>query len=139
MTVTPYINLAGNAEEAMNFYKGIFGGETDVLRWSEMPPNPKMPVDDAWKNKIMHASLITDDNMTIYLADSLTDAETPVNNSVFLHVEFDSEDDLRKAFDALSADGKVNMPVDRMFWGAIYGDLIDKFGIGWGLHYQIPE
>jgi PhnB protein len=98
-----------------------------------------MPVSDAWKNKVMHGSLTIRDGVTIYLSDSWFDEEVPTNNIVFLHVEFDSEDELRKAFDTLSAGGKVNMPVDKTFWGAVYGDLVDKFGIGWGLHYQLPE
>ena len=139
MTLTPYLNLTGNAEEAMNFYQEVFGGKTEIQRWSEMPPNPHMSVDDAWKNKVMHGSLTIRDNVTIYLSDSWAGQEAPVNNNVFLHVEFDSEDELRKAFDILSAGGKVNMPVDKTFWGAVYGDLIDKFGTGWGLHYQLPE
>ena len=139
MTLTPYLNLPGNAEEAMNFYKDVFGGKTEIQRWNEMPPNPKMPASDAWKNKVMHGSLTIRDNVTIYLSDSWVDEEVPINNNVFLHVEFDSETELRKAFDILSAGGKVNMPVDKTFWGAVYGDLVDKFGIGWGLHYQLPE
>lgn len=139
MRIIPYINLSGNAEEVMNFYKEVFGGKTEIMRWSEMPPNPKMPVSDDWQNKIMHGSLSIREDVTIYLADSWVEGESTYNNNVFLHVEFDSEDELRKAYDALSASGTVNMPVDKTFWGAVYGDLVDKFGIGWGLHYQLPE
>ena len=47
MKLIPYINLAGNAEEAMNFYKDVFGGKIEINRWNEMPPNPKMPVSEA--------------------------------------------------------------------------------------------
>ena len=139
MRLIPYINLTGNAEEAMNFYRDIFGGKTEIMRWSEMPPNPKMPVSDEWKNKVMHGSLTIRENVMIYLSDSWVDEEKPINNNIVIHVEFDSEDELRKAFDALSAGGEVNMPVDRMFWGAVYGDLVDKFGTRWGLDYQLPE
>lgn len=138
MKLIPYINLAGNAEEAMNFYKGIFGGQTEINRWSEMPENSKMPVNDAWKNKIMHGSLRISEDVTIYLSDSREDGNVAAENIVFLHVEFDSEDELRKVFDALSEDGTVNMPLDKLFWGAVYGDLVDKFGIAWGLHFQLP-
>ena len=138
-SITPYINLTGNAEEAMNFYKDVFGGKIEIRRWSEMPPNPKMPVNDEWQNKVMHGSLTIRDGLEIYLSDSWVDDETPVNNNVFLHVEFDSEDELLAVFDALSTCGRVNMPVEKMFWGAVYGDLIDRFGTGWGLHYQEPE
>ncbi len=139
MKLIPYINLSGNAEEAMNFYQSIFGGKIEINRWSEMPPNPKMPISDAWQNKVMHGSLFISEDVTIYLSDSIEDGKETFGNNVFLHMIFDSQDELRKAFEALSEGGRVNMPVDKMFWNAIYGDLIDKFGIGWGLHYQLPE
>jgi len=138
MTITPYINLTGNAEEAMNFYKSIFGGTTEIMRWSEMPPNPKMPLDEEWQNKIMHCSLAIKENVNIYLSDSLTDGK-PVNNTVFLHVVFDSESELRKAYAALTEGGSINMPLDKTFWGSIYGDLVDKYGTGWGLEYPTQE
>lgn len=109
------------------------------MRWSEMPPNPKMPVSDEWQNKIMHGTLTIREDIPLFVADSWTEDRGTINNNVFVHVEFDSEEELRKAFDALSAGGKVNMPVDKKFWGAVYGDLVDKYGIGWGLHYQVPE
>ena len=139
MKLIPYINLSGNAEEAMNFYQSIFGGKIEINRWSEMPPNPKMPISETWQNKVMHGSLFISEDVTIYLSDSIEDGKETFGNNVFLHMEFDSENELRKAFEALSAGGRVNMPVDKMFWNAIYGDLIDKFGIGWGLHYQLPD
>jgi PhnB protein len=87
----------------------------------------------------MHGTLKIREDVVIYLADSWVEGEGTYKNNVFIHVEFDSEDELRTVYDNLSTDGTVNMPVDRTFWGAIYGDLIDKFGIGWGLHYQLPE
>jgi len=139
MRLIPYLNFTGNAEEAATFYQEAFGGEIELQRWSEMPPNPEMPVSDDWRNKIMHGSLTIREDVTIYLSDSQDEGEGTDSNRVFLHVEFDSEDELRRVFDALSAGGTVNMPVDKMFWGAVYGDLVDKFGIGWGLHYQLPE
>jgi len=139
MTLTPYINLTGNAEEAMHFYKGVFGGKTEIMRWSEMPADPKMPVSDDWQNKVMHGSLTIRDNVTIYLSDSWVDKPTPVNNNVFLHVVFDSEDELRQAYEALSAGGTVNMPVGKTFWGSVYADLFDKYGTGWGLEFVLTE
>ena len=139
MKLIPYINLSGNAEEAMNFYKNVFGGKTEIMRWSEMPPNPKMPVSEGWRNKVMHGSLYIREDVPIFLSDSIQGETKALGNNVFIHIEFDSEKELRKIFDALSDGGKVNMPVDKMFWGAVYGDLIDKFGVGWGLHYQLPE
>ena len=139
MHVIPYINLAGTAEEAMTFYQSVFGGEIEITRWSDMPPNPHMPVSDEWQSKVMHGALTVDDAMTVYAADSVMEDEDKYANNVFIHVEFDSEDDLRSAFEQMSDGGRVNMPVDRMFWGAVHGDLVDKYGVGWGFHHQLPE
>jgi len=139
MRIVPYINFNGNAEEAMTFYQEVFGGTVELMRWSEMPPDPQMPVSEDWQSKIMHGSLTIRDDVTVYLSDSWAEGEAAHNSNVVLHVEFDSEEELRRAFDALSAGGTVNMPVDRTFWGSVYGDLVDKFGIGWGLDYQVTE
>ncbi len=139
MHVVPYINLAGTAEEAVSFYQSVFGGTVEMTRWGEMPPDPNMPLSDDWQSKVMHGSLTVGDTMTVYLADSLTEDQDEHANNVFIHVEFDSEEDLRAAAEKLIPGGTVKMPVERQFWGAVYGDLVDKFGVGWGLHYQPPE
>ncbi len=139
MTITPYLNMNGNAEEVMNFYKDILGGETEIMRWGEMPPNPKMPVDISLKNKIMHATLTINKNLKLYFSDSFNPNEKPDSSNIFLHIEFDSESDLRKVFKALSEEATINMPLEKTFWGALYGDFIDKYGTSWGLHFQYPE
>ena len=36
--INPYINFNGNAEEAFNFYKSVFGGEfTTIARFKDLP------------------------------------------------------------------------------------------------------
>lgn len=105
MTITPYLNLTGNAEEAMNLYKDIFGGTTEIMRWSEMPPDENMPLSDDWKNKIMHCSLNINKDLSIYLSDSWVE-KPPAQNTVFLHVACDSEEKLRTAYGKLSEGGK---------------------------------
>jgi uncharacterized glyoxalase superfamily protein PhnB len=32
---------------------------------------------------------------------------------------------------ALSVDGKIEMPLQEMFWGGYFGSLTDNFGIRW--------
>lgn len=138
MTITPYINLAGDAEEALNFYKDIFGGAVDIMRWGEMPPDPHMPISDEWKEKIMHATLTIKDDLKLYISDSFTEKKI-FNSNIVLHIEFETEERLREVYKILSEEGEVNMPLDKTFWGSIYGDLKDKFGTSWGLHYTLDE
>ena len=54
--INPHINFNGNAEEAFNFYKSIFGGEfAMVMRFKEAPGMEKVSAADA--EKIMHIAL----------------------------------------------------------------------------------
>lgn len=139
MRIVPYINLSGQAEEAISFYQSVLGGKIDIMKWKDMPPDPKMPVDEAWQEKLMHGSLTISDELYIYICDSIVDPQEGVKNNVFIHLEFDSEEALKKAFETMSQGATINMPLDKTFWGALYGDLIDKYGVGWGFHYQYPE
>ena len=54
--INAYLNFAGNTEDAMNFYKSVFGGEFTVLqRFGEIPGGEKMSDED--QGKIMNISL----------------------------------------------------------------------------------
>ena len=39
-------------------------------------------------------------------------------------------------FNGLSAGGKIEMPLQDMFWGAYYGSFTDKFGVQWMVNYD---
>ncbi len=40
-------------------------------------------------------------------------------------------EEARRIFEALAADGAIQMPYEKQFWGATFGSLTDKFGISW--------
>jgi PhnB protein len=104
-----------------------------------MPPSEEMPISGAWKEKIMHAELTLDDGQTIYLSDMFEGGAVTVGDNVTVHIDVDTKEDVSRFFDALSDGATVTMPVEEQFWGAVYGSLIDKFGIGWGFQYDIPQ
>eukprot|EP01039_Chlorochromonas_danica_P013276 gene13276-15336_t len=52
--LNPYLILDGNAREAITFYKEVFGAEIEMIETFEKCP---IPVDDSWKDKVLHASL----------------------------------------------------------------------------------
>ena len=64
-------------------------------------------------------------------ASDRADATNEVQTRVELTIVGTDEDDLRRIFDGLSQGGTVKAPLEKMFWGDIFGALIDKFGIGW--------
>ena len=55
--INPYIHFNGNAEEAFNFYKSVFGGEFAMLaRFKDMEMEER-PISESEANKIMHIAL----------------------------------------------------------------------------------
>ena len=139
MRTVPYLVFHGNCEEALEFYRAGLGGEVTIMRFSEMPPSEEMPISGAWKEKIMHAELKLDEGQTIYLSDMFDGGSVTVGDNVTVHIDVDTKEDVSRFFEALSDGATVTMPVEEQFWGAVYGSLIDKFGIGWGFHYDIPQ
>ena len=135
-TNSVYLNYTGQAEEAFNFYKSVFGTEFvgGLMRHGDVPAMEGMPaLDDATKQMIMNVQLPITGGLTIMASDifpGMGDPIVPGNNfSIGVHV--DSKEEADRLFAALSAGGNVSMPMADMFWGDYYGSFTDKFGIPW--------
>jgi PhnB protein len=138
--INPYLNFNGNAEEAFNLYKSIFGGEfAMVQRYGDTPDADKVPADA--KDKIMHISLPLGNGNVLMASDSLESMGFPlvVGNNFSLSIDTESEEETTKIFNGLSAGGKVEMALGKTFWGAFFGMCVDKFGIRWMVSYTEPQ
>jgi PhnB protein len=136
-SINPYLNFAGNTEDAFNFYKSVFGGEFVMLqRFSDTPQG--VPVPDGIRDKIMHVSLPIGKNNILMGTDACEEMgfNLKEGNNFYICLNPDSREEAEKLFKGLSEGGKVNMPLEDMFWGAYYGDLTDKFGIQWMVNYM---
>jgi len=134
--VNPYLNFNGNTEEAFNFYKSIFGGEfRTVMRFKDNPQCADMS--DADKERIMHIALPIGNNTVLMATDSLESLgqKLTVGNNFYICLSPDSKEEADRLFNELSADGKVEMPIQDMFWGSYWGSLTDKFGVQWMIDY----
>lgn len=132
MKLTPYIHFAGNAEEALNFYKEVLGGEIIAInRYGDSP----MPVDEDYKQKIIHARLQFAGNL-LMISDTFKGNPVHTNGNIQLSVEIPDKVQMEKVFNDLSAGGKVVMPLQEQFWGALFGMLEDKFGVSWMFNHE---
>ncbi|MFP4212219.1 MAG: VOC family protein [Alkalispirochaeta sp.] len=138
MNAIPYLTFPGTCEEALTLYAGVLGGEVSMIRFSDMPPNGDMPISDAWKNKVLHASLSLDNGSMLYFSDVFEGGSVTAGDNVAVHLDVDEEGDVRRFFDGLADGATVTMPVATQFWGAVYGSLVDRFGINWGFHFELP-
>jgi PhnB protein len=131
ITINPYLNFNGNTEEAFNFYKSVFGGEFLVIqRFKDTPEAGKIPLED--QSKLMHIALPIGKGNILMGTDAIeSSGRVTQGTSIHLSVTTESDSETKNIFTALSAGGKVTIPLDKMFWGAYFGMCTDKFGVQW--------
>ena len=135
MKLTPYLHLAGNASEALDFYAAVFGGEITMrTSYGDSP----MPSEDDWKDKLMHARLVFGDNI-IMLSDSFKGQVPLTTGNVQLSIEISDAAKIESTFNAMAEGGTITMPLQEQFWGAKFGMLLDKFGIAWMFNHELKK
>jgi PhnB protein len=130
MRIEPYLFFPGTCEEALAFYQGVFGGEVVyAMRYEQAPPGHH-PTPPEMTGKIMHATF-TVGEITLMAADSHHQDAGAAAERVALSVALHDAVEGRRIFDALAAGGTVRVAYEKQFWGATFGMLTDRFGIGW--------
>lgn len=127
--LAPYIFFYGRCEEALEFYKSVFGGSFKLMRVSDTPMASEMP--PGFANSVMHASFTADEIKFMAADGQVVKPVDPDTGNVSLALEFDDAARAEHVFQGLAAGGKVGMPISPAFWGGRFGMLTDKFGTEW--------
>jgi len=135
MELNAYVHFAGNAEEALNFYAAALDGEIAfVQRYGNSP----MPVDEDYKDKIMHARLMVG-NTVLMISDVFKGQPVTTGGNIQLSVNVESVEKIDEVFEKMSQGGTVAMALQDTFWGARFGMLQDKFGINWMFNCELKK
>lgn len=124
--INPYMGFKDNAREAMEFYKSVFGGELTMSTYKE----GGISDDPAQADKIMHAMLIIGPEMTLMGSDQGNDRAND-RMQISLSCENSEEEKVKAQWAKLSEGATVTMPLAQAPWGDSFGQIVDKFGIGW--------
>ena len=134
MELEPYLHFNGNCEDALSFYKGVFGGETtSINRYESMPAEYAVPPGHA--QKIMHANFKSP-SLKFMASDGMPGNEVRPGDNVSLSLSTRDVAEAQRVFDALSAGGTVTMPFSDTFWGARFGMVTDRYGIRWMINAE---
>lgn len=136
ISVNPYLNFAGNTEEAFNFYRSIFGGDFPmVMRFGDTPEAARAGAEDA--QKLMHIALPLGSSM-LMATDALESMGQKLvqGNNFHLVINAESRNEADTLYSKLSKSGKSTVPMADTFWGDYYGMLTDKFGIQWMISFS---
>lgn len=138
--INPYLNFDGQAEEALTFYRSIFGGDFigGIHRFDNTPGLETLTEEE--KNRVMHVALPIGANilMASDVLPSMGHRFVPGNN-VYLSVQVDSREQADEIFGKLAEGGIIEMPLGDQAWGDYYGSLKDKFDIGWMVSYAMRQ
>ncbi|MFC0187503.1 VOC family protein [Fictibacillus aquaticus] len=129
---TPYLTFGGNARQALEFYKEVFGGEIlniQTFGEADFPTPPEMD------ERIMHAQFKKGE-LFLMASDSFLGQELPNGSNMSLVLELESEEEIQSLYEKLKQDGNVLMELQDTFWGAKYGKVKDAYGITWDLNLQ---
>jgi len=135
--INPHINFNGNAEEAFNFYKSVFGGEfARIMRFKDLA-SAEFPVAENEENKIMHIALPIGKN--VLMANDVPEILGRTNeneNRSKIVISAESMEEADKLFHGLSAGGQIEMPISDSPWGSYFGMFRDKYGIEWMVDFD---
>jgi len=128
MQMAPYLSFHGQCEDAFRFYEAHLGGQVGaIFRYAGSPMADQVPPD--WQEKVMHGSL-TIGGQLMMGGDVAPDRyEAPRGFSLSLQMNDTTE--AERVFHALSGDGTIVMPLEKTFWAARFGMVVDRFGIPW--------
>jgi PhnB protein len=132
--LNPYLNFDGTAREAMEFYKASLGAQLDIMTFGDSP----MQAPPGSEKRVLHARL-TKGSLTLMASDTMPGMPFQPGTNFSLALECESAAEVDKIFAALSAGGKVTMPVQETFWAERFGMLTDKFGVSWMLDLAKPQ
>lgn len=132
VTINPYINFNGNAEEALTFYQSVFGGEFGTITRFKDIASAEFPVSEHEANKIMRITLSIGNSVLI--ANDVPEMMGRVSeneNRSKIAVSVDSKEEAERIVNGLSEGGTVEMPLAESPWGTTFAMFRDKYGIEW--------
>ena len=136
--INPYIHFNGNAEEALTFYKSVFGGEFAMIMRFKDFSNPEHPISENEANKIMHIALPIGKSNVLMASDTPEfmgkHNENETRSKISISAE--SKEEADTLFTGLSEGGTIEMPIADSPWGSYFGMFRDKYGIEWMVDFD---
>lgn len=131
--LNPYIQFGTETAEALDFYQSVFGGEVSTMQFKAYG------TEGADGDLIMHGQLDSDAGFTLMAADTPSFMTRQTGSSITVSLSGDEADALRGYWEKLSDGASVNTPLEKQMWGDEFGQLVDKYGVGWLVNIGQPQ
>lgn len=148
MRFNHYLNFQGETEAAFTFYRSVFGGEfSNLSRYGDIPGQEGIDLSDTDRSQILHISLPINEYTELMGSDINEKLDSPssptftkgTNHYIAIILSASEQAEAQRLFEALSAKGQIEMPLEKTFWGALYGACTDQFGVQWMINCLLEE
>jgi PhnB protein len=133
MQLNPYLTFGGQCEAAFKFYEKVLGGKIEAMHSHAGSPMENQ-VPPEWRSKIMHARLNVGGNLLMG-SDAPPDRYEQMKGFT-VTLGTNDPNEAERIFKALSKKGTVQMPIQKTFWAARFGMLVDQFGTPWMINCE---
>lgn len=133
MTLSTYVNFAGNCAEAFRYYEDHLGGRVSTIMTHGQLPD-QTGVKPEWKNAVLHARMSIGGSEL--LGADIPGAE-PLR-SAYLTLKVDSDSEAERIYAALSDGGRVLMAMEETFYASRFAQVRDRFGMNWMILHERP-
>ena len=135
---TPVFHFGGQCADAMEFYAQALGGKT-LCRLTYAEANPADCVPKPGAERLIYHAEMELFGQRFMMADDLDVPYAP-SSAVFLNVTFETKEEVRAAFDALSPGSQAILYAPRTTtYSSCHSSLVDRFGIRWTLMTEQTE
>lgn len=130
----PYLNFDGNAREAFDHYRSVFGGELAMAMTFREFGGEQMGIAGDMLDRIAHIALPLGSSMLMG-SDVTRPQDFRVGTNSYIAVEADNGDQAERVFASLGDGGSVEMPLQKVEWAEKFGICRDRFGVQWMVSY----
>ncbi len=125
-----YLTFPGDAREALEFYRDLFGGELQLHTYESFSRA------DGPAEAIAHG-VLSGGPVSLFGSDAAPGDDVIRLEGVALSLLGTAEPDvLHEWFDGLAATGTVLEPLEPKPWGAVDGQVMDQHGLRWLIGYE---
>lgn len=136
-----HLNFHGEAREALEFYRSVFGGEISIATYGQFGLPPESPDAD----KVVFGQVSADNGFRVLAYDvpgqdapagpapatRRENGTTVTTEKFFLSVQSETLEEATGYWKGLSEGAGVIEPFGPAQWGPAFGMLTDRYGITW--------
>ncbi|MFC9440564.1 VOC family protein [Nocardia sp. NPDC057030] len=142
LNAVAHLNFHGEAREALEFYRSVFGGELTVATYADFG----MPAGAPGAQHVVFGQVVADNGFRVMAYDVPGQAgpaaprvpstrrengTTITDERFFLSVRGPSVDEVTPVWAGLAEDAIVIEPFGPAPWAPAFGMLTDRFGVTW--------